>query len=76
MPPGAQVLKARIAGYVVEAAIPRFISREGNLVAQNDWGISDRLVDDDGSMLTHKEDDKMQNRDMEKPLFGARTDAK
>jgi hypothetical protein len=55
MPPGSQVLDARVAGYVVEAAIPRFISREGTLT-DNDWAVEDRIVDDNGSMLTHKSD--------------------
>lgn len=77
MPPGSQVLDARVAGYVVEAAIPRFISREGTLT-ENDWAVEDRLVNDNGSMLTHKSDNggMMIDRDLEKPLFGPRTDSK
>lgn len=50
----------------MEAAIPRFISREGTISGENDWAIEDRIVDDNGSMLTHKSDNDgmMLNRDL------------
>lgn len=52
MAPAAQVLNYRIQGYVVEAALPRFVDKEGAVNLEKDWAVNDRIVDSDGSPST------------------------
>ena len=51
------------------------VTREGSIVDERDWGVSDRMLDDDGSLLTHKSEDQMLNRNKLKPLYGERRNA-
>ena len=36
-PPASQILEAGLTGYVAEAAVPRFVSKNGNVNGDRNW---------------------------------------
>lgn len=59
-------------GFVAEAAIPRFVSKQGTVNNERNWGIFDRMVDTDLSRENYDVLITTENRNILKPLAGFR----
>lgn len=57
----------------MEAAVPRFVTKEGDPVAGRDWSKDDMMVNDDEDDTTFLlGSDFVRDRDLEIPLYGVR----
>lgn len=56
-PPASQILEAGLTGYVAEAAVPRFVSKNGNVNGDRNWAEGEakkeKMVDTDGYRQTY-----------------------
>lgn len=59
-------------GFVAEAAIPRFVSKQGTVNTERNWSIFDRMVDSDSNRNNFDLLASTENRNILKPLAGFR----
>ena len=63
----------QLQGYVVEAAVPRFVNKNGSPVPGRNWSQGDRMVDIDQNNVSYVLGaDSIANRDRATPLNGIR----
>ena len=69
-----------MAGYVAEAAVPRFVSKSGNVNSDRNWlkgdANGDFIVDTDNFRDTYVRTQFTINHDTSKPLSGVRQSTK
>lgn len=66
------VIPGRLQGFVAEAAVPRFVNKNGQSTGKN-WGEGDRMVDTDEDKRSYLAgSESVQNRDKAIPLVGER----
>jgi len=71
-PPASQALAGGLTGYVAEAAVPRFVSKNGNLNTDRDWTTGEKMIDQDQERDSYDDSEGTLNRNMDEPLGGFR----
>jgi hypothetical protein len=61
-----------LQGFVAEAAIPRFITKNGQVNSDRDWTDGEKIVSKDSSTETYDFFSQTQDRNLAKPLKGFR----
>lgn len=70
------MLVAGLTGYVAEAAVPRFVSKSGNVNSERNWSKGDEngdfMVDNDDYRQTYVQTGFTINHDVRKPMSDVR----
>jgi hypothetical protein len=70
--PASQALLGGLQGFVAEAAIPRFITKNGQINGDRSWATGEKIVSEDDDLETFDFFVPTKNRNPAKPLKGFR----